>query len=344
MAERRPPSVADSRRREQETARPLARSQEPRPDASGTQRSQKDGPRRRPSVQVEGRARRDVEQPRAKRPSTEKSQSFRTGQVADAPWVRVGPKSAQIDTVSQRMRVLLAERKRTERKRALVRVGRWSALAAAVVGALWAFFMSPLFSLDPAKVELSGLSAEIDANAVATVLESHDGESLALLNVPHVADQLRDISGVLDAQVERVWPAGLRVTLEARHPVAAIASGAGFVLLDADAIEVGLVDQAPADLPLVSVPVGDDRVLAAVLEVIRNLPADLLGRVSGIGAPTEDTVSFVLKDGPRVEWGSAADSALKAQVLAVMLVSGPSASAGVIDVSAPTLPITRAAG
>ena len=343
MAERRPPSAADSRRPEPEPARPRARVQDPRPDSSGTQRSQTDGTRRRPAVQVVGRARRDVEQPRIKQPSTDKAPTLRAGQVTDAPWARVAPKSAPIDTVSQRMRDRLAERKRTERRRVLVRVGRWSALSAVVVGALWTFFMSPIFSLDPAKVELSGLSSEIDATAVTAVLASHDGESLALLNVPHVADQLRDISGVLNARVERVWPAGLRVTLEARRPVAVIASGAKFVLLDADAIEVGLADQAPADLPLVSVPVEDDRVLAAVLEVIRNLPADLLARVSGIGAPTEDTVSFVLKDGPRVEWGSAADSALKAQVLSVMLVSGPAASAGVIDVSAPTLPITRAA-
>ncbi|NYI41762.1 cell division protein FtsQ/DivIB [Demequina lutea] len=238
----------------------------------------------------------------------------------------------------------LAERKRTERRRALARFGRWAAVVAVAAGALWAFFMSPLFALDPAKVELSGMSNEIDATAVTGVLASHDGESLALLNVPHVADQLRDIKGVLDAKVERVWPAGLRVTLVARHPVAAIASGTGFALLDADAIQVGLADQAPADLPLVTVPVGDNRVLAAVLEVIRNLPADLLGKVSGIGAQTEDTVSFDLKGGPHVEWGSSGDSALKAQVLEVMLASPSAATAGVIDVSAPTLPITRAAG
>ncbi len=339
MAERRPPRVADSRNREPETTRARARAQEPRPDVAGGQRKQEDDPRRRSSRQVEGRPRRDVEQPRNERPA-----SAREGRVPDAPWVRVGPKSAKIDTVTHRMRERLAERKRTERRRAFARFGRWAAIAAVVVGALWAFFMSPLFALDPAKVELLGLSQEIDATAVTGVLASHGGESLALLNVPHVADQLRDITGVLDAKVERVWPAGLRVTLVARHPVAAIASGTGFALLDADAIQVGLADQAPADLPLVSIPVGDDRVLAAVLEVIRNLPADLLARVGGIGAQTEDTVSFVLKDGPRVEWGSATDSALKAQVLAVMLAAPTAASAGVIDVSAPTLPITRAAG
>ena len=106
------------------------------------------------------------------------------------------------------------------------------------------------------------------------------------------------ITGVLDAKVERVWPAGLRVTLVARQPVAAIANGTGFALLDADAIQVGHADKAPSDLPVVTVPVGNDRVLAAVLKVIRNLPADLLERVSGIGAQTEDTVSFDLRDGP----------------------------------------------
>jgi len=240
------------------------------------------------------------------------------------------------------MRERLAERKRTERRRLLARVGRWAALAGGVALLLWAFFMSPLFALDPAKIQLTGVADEIDPAAVDSVLASHDGESLALLNVPHMADQLRDLTGVRDAKVERVWPAGLRVTLVPRHPVAAIPEGTGFALLDAEAVQVGVADQAPAGLPLVTVPLGDERILAAVLEVIRNLPAELLGRVSGVGAQTEDTVAFTLRDGPRVEWGSAEDSALKAQVLEVILASPAAASAGVVDVSAPTLPITRA--
>jgi len=338
VAERRPPGVARSQPREPEAARPSARAQLPKADVDRGKRPRRDDPRRRASGQVETRPRRDIEEHRNDRPVSPREAHSPAAQA----WTRVGPKSAQIDTVTHRMRERLAERKRTERRRALARFGRWAAVAAVVAGALWAFFMSPLFALDPAKIELSGLSNEIDATTVTGVLESHDGESLALLNVPHVADQLRNIKGVLDAKVERVWPAGLRVTLVPRHPVAVIASATGFALLDADAIQVGLVDQAPADLPLVTVPVGDVRVLAAVLEVIRNLPADLLGRVSGIGAQTEDTVSFDLRDGPHIEWGSAEDSALKAQVLQVMLASPSASSAGVIDVSAPTLPITRA--
>lgn len=220
---------------------------------------------------------------------------------------------------------------------------RYGLVAGVAVLLVWLVLRSPVFSLDPAKVEVSGVTPEVDSAAVDAVLAQYEGSSLALLNVPHVADQLRDLVGVQDATVERVWPAGLRVSITPRHPVAAIASGDVFVLLDADAVKVGEADTAPADLPLLDIPLGtgNDRILDAVLEVVRNLPEDLLDRVEAVGAKTEDSVTFTLKDGPRVEWGSAQDSALKAQVLDVMLTSGKAAKADVIDVSAPTLPITR---
>ena len=249
----------------------------------------------------------------------------------------------RVDTVTHRMRERLAERRRTERRRASVKWSRYGLAAGVVVLIVWLVLRSPLFSLDRAKVELAGVTPEVDAASIDTVLAQYDGSSLALLNVPHIADQLRDLVGVQDATVERVWPAGLRVTITPRHPVAAIGSGGGFVLLDADAVKVGEADAVPANLPVLDIPLGsdNDRILNAVLEVVRNLPQDVLDRVESVGAQTEDTVTFTLRDGPRVEWGSSQDSALKAQVLDVMLTSGAASKADVIDVSAPTLPITR---
>ena len=336
MAERRPPKVVSPGTRAPEASgRPTrpARlaSDQAKPTRQGTDAV------RRESHSVRSLADAKAVRMRPVTPSADRAAASK----AFAP-VRTASPRPPVDTVTQRMRERLAERKRTERRRLLARVGRWAALAGGVALLLWAFFMSPLFALDPAKIELAGVADEIDPASVDSVLASHDGESLALLNVPHVADQLRDLTGVRDAKVERVWPAGLRVTLIPRHPVAAIPDGTGFALLDAEAVQVGVADEAPAGLPLVTVPLGDERILAAVLEVIRNLPADLLGRVNGIGAQTEDTVAFTLRDGPRVEWGSAEDSALKAQVLEAILASPTAASAGVVDVSAPTLPITKA--
>lgn len=240
------------------------------------------------------------------------------------------------------MRERLTERKRTERRRTASRAARVAVMAGLVLLVVWAIAASPLFALDADKVELSGVTGEIDAARVDEVLASHEGDSLLTLNVPHVADQLRDVPGVRDATVERVWPRGLRVTLVARHPVAAIPSGDVYVLLDADAVRVGTADAPPAGLPVVTVPLGDERVLDAALTVLRSLPQDVLDRVQDLGAQTEDSVRFTLRDGPVVQWGSAEDSALKAQVLTVMIDTGRASGVAVVDVSAPTLPITKA--
>ncbi len=248
------------------------------------------------------------------------------------------------DTVTMRLNERLREKRRTARRRIAVKALRWGAVLGVVAALVWAVLASPVFSLDPAEVELRGLSPEIDSAAVSKVIEGQAGESLALMNVPHLQDQLEDIPSVRDARVERVWPSGLRVTLVARHPVAAIPEQQGFIIVDADSVTVGRSDTAPPGLPIMTVPVGDDRVLDAVLEVIKNLPADTLARVTTITAQTEDTVSFTLADGPRVDWGGPEDSALKAQVLQAMLTSGAAAGVAVVDVSAPTLPITKAQG
>lgn len=279
-------------------------------------------------------------EPVTRRKPHERAPEQRRGAVPARKASRQAPPAP--DTVTLRMKQRLAERKRTERRRAAVRAVRWVAVAGVLAAAVWAVLASPVFSVQSDRIELIGLSSEIDEQAVRTVVNSTVGDSVALLNVGSLEHRLGDVTGVRDATVERVWPSGLRVTLVARHPVAAIPNGDGFTLIDADAVEVGTVTQAPADLPVMTVPVGNERVLDAVLEVMRNLPSDTLARVSGIGAQTEDSVSFTLNDGPRVDWGSKDDSALKAQVLQAMIASGAANGVAVVDVSAPTLPITKA--
>jgi cell division protein FtsQ len=138
--------------------------------------------------------------------------------------------------------------------------------------------------------------------------------------------------------------AGLRVIITTRVPVAAVARAeGGYVLLDDQAVQVAVIEAAPGDVPVVSIPleVDNERILDTVIAVINELPADLRARVGEVSAATEDSVQFRLRDGPRVEWGSAEQSALKASVLQTILGSPQAQSAAVIDVSAPTLPITR---
>ncbi len=278
--------------------------------------------------------------PQGQRPAVQATAQSQT--QADRTPVQSPRQRREPSTVSVRMQERLAERKRTERRKVAVSMSRWLALIGAVGAALWAVMASPMFSLDPAKVSIDGYSAEIAGADVEAVIAQYHGESLALLNVPHVADQLRDVTGVLDATVERVWPDGLRVTLVPRQPVAAIPNEAGFSLVDADAVVVGTTETAPLNVPVLSIPAGDERILDAALEVIRNVPTDIRAQITSMGAQTEDSVSFQLASGLRVDWGSASDSALKAQVLEAMMASGATAGAAVVDVSAPTMPITKA--
>jgi len=356
VAERRPPRVAPprqggsaSQRQSEAPQRPDAERREPprtqAPRASGAAGARPQTPsatQRSGKVVVRGRRRPAT---RASMQTPPEAPARREPVTAPkAPWERVRTSSLPATPVSTRMQDRLKERKRTERRRSGTRIAGYAAIASAIGMALWGVIASPLFALDEGKVEVSGVTAEIDPAAVQAIVDERAGDSLITLNVRGIAADLSAVTGVRDATVERVWPQGLRVTLVARHPVAAIPSGNQFILLDADAVEVGTVDAAPADLPIVTVPLGEQRVLDAVVTVVRSLPVEVLARVQGIGAQTEDSVQFTLRDGPRVEWGSSEDSALKAQVLTVMLDSGQASGVSVVDVSAPTLPITRTEG
>ncbi|WP_156159222.1 cell division protein FtsQ/DivIB, partial [Demequina gelatinilytica] len=247
----------------------------------------------------------------------------------------------QIGNVTLRLQARLKERAAAQRRlSALV----WARRAGYVVVAAllgWIVLASPVLALDPTQVEVTGYGTVVDAEDVEAVVAIHEGQSLATLASSRLADELREVPGVRDATVERIWPRGLLITLTSREPVAAVPNeDGGYDLLDAEATRVGHADDAPEKLPVVQVPVGEgtQRILDSVLGVVNELPVKLRNRVQDVSASTEDTVTFVLRNGPEVKWGSAEDSRLKARVLQVLLESGEAKGATAIDVSAPTLP------
>ncbi len=228
---------------------------------------------------------------------------------------------------------------------------RWLTVAAstAVVGVLgWLLLVSPVLGLDLAEVELHGQGAVVDPARIEGVVEPYGGTPLPRLDTVALRREVLDVPGVRAAEVARVWPHGLRITVEAREPVAAVPDGeGGLALLDVEGVQVGRVgtgaDELPAGLPVVSVPLGDPgaRALTAVLTVLQQVPPELADQVAEVSADSQDTVVLVLDDGAAVIWGSADRSALKSSVLATLRAAPASQGASVFDVSAPTLPITR---
>lgn len=260
---------------------------------------------------------------------------------AASPFLPPVRRSTIVPGSAERFAERVAMRRRLTRRKVV-----WTA---ATVGALavvaWVLFWSPVLALHVAEVQVVGEGTVVDPAAVMAAVTPLDGTPLPRLDTVELRRQVLDVPGVRAAEVARLWPHGLRITVVSREPVAAVpaTSGDGFVLLDVEGVQVGRATAPPAGLPVIAVPVGDDtRAMTAVLAVLQGLPPDLAAQVSAASADSEDTVRLTLADGAQVEWGSADQPALKARVLATLRAAPASAGAAVYDVSAPTLPITRA--
>lgn len=216
-------------------------------------------------------------------------------------------------------------------------------MATALAAVAWVLLLSPVLALDAGRIEVVGQGSVVDADVVREVVARHDGTPLPRLDTVALRRAVLDVPGVRAAEVARVWPHGVSVTVVSREPVAAVPhADGGVALLDTDGVQVGRAEAAPEGLPVVDVPLDEGpRTLTAVLTVLQQLPDELAAEVGTVAARTQDTVRLTLRDGAVVEWGSADQGALKARVLQTLRTAPASAGASVYDVSAPTLPITR---
>ncbi|MDQ2623534.1 MAG: cell division protein FtsQ/DivIB, partial [Actinomycetota bacterium] len=205
----------------------------------------------------------------------------------------------------------------------------------------WVLLASPVLALDVERVVVTGAGTVVHESDLSAVVDAVAGVPLPRLDTIGLRSAVLDVPGVREARVTRAWPRGLAISLVAREPVAAVPDSEGVQLLDVEGIAVGRGEKAPKGLPLVEVPVGDARTLAAVLGVLEALPPELAEDVRSVAAQTQDTVTMELRGGARVDWGSADQTELKAAVLQALRTAKGSKKATWFDVSAPTLPVTK---
>ncbi|KGM09210.1 cell division protein FtsQ, partial [Cellulomonas bogoriensis 69B4 = DSM 16987] len=250
--------------------------------------------------------------------------------------------SSRPTVVSQGSAARFAERAALRRRLLRRRIGRWTGATAVVGGVVWALLLSPLLELDARQVEILGAEEVVDLEAIDQLVAQSAGVPLPRVDTVGLRRDVLEVRGVREAEVERLWPHGLRVSVVARVPVAAVPEGEEVVLLDAEGVQVARVAEAPDGLPTIRVPLDepDNRTTIAVLTVLRALPEDLAEDVVGVSASSRDAVTLTLADGARVLWGSADESVLKAEVLQVLRSSDVTDDTQVFDVSAPRLPIT----
>lgn len=232
-------------------------------------------------------------------------------------------------------------RKRFARRQRRRRWLAWKPLLVVVLGvvlgvaAVWLVWFSSVLALEQVRVSGTDTLTSQEVQSVAAV---DLGRPLARVDVDAVERRIGALATVRSVEVSRRFPDRLQITVEERVPVAVVTIGDRLRALDRDGVVFGGYGRPPEGLPRVDVVLGvRPEALGEAATVVATLPRSVARRVDFIEVRTVDEISLLLKDGRRVEWGSARDSEDKARVLDLLLQQ----QASTYDVSVPGRPTTR---
>lgn len=224
----------------------------------------------------------------------------------------------------------LSVRRRRSRGRRVRRTIVVVLVALVVVAGVWVVGFSSVLGLSQVRVDGTSLVSADDVIAAAAV---PSGTPLIRINPGDVASRVTTaLPEVAAATVSRHLPGTLVIHVTERSAVFQVLDGGVYHWISADGTDFHSSPDAQP-VPAVLASLSDQQLLADVATVVASLPADL-PPVASIAAGTRDSITLSLGDGRQVVWGSADQSALKAQVIMPLLnVPGK-----VYDVSAPSNP------
>jgi cell division protein FtsQ len=244
--------------------------------------------------------------------------------------------TASIDRASRRSRKRFARRQ--WRRRWLA----WRPLLAlvlvlALVGlGVYALWFSTWLAVED--VDVSGAET-VEASDIRTRSGIDVGEPMIGVDLDTAERRIGALAVVRSVSVTRQWPHGILVSIEERTPIAVVEIGDRLRGMDEDGVVFRDYKTAPPGLPRVVTTSGTTSdALKEAAEVVSALPQELTLIVDHVQVTSVDKISLVLKDGREVIWGSADESATKAEVLATLLAT---VQAQVYDVSVPSKPTTR---
>jgi len=207
-------------------------------------------------------------------------------------------------------------------------------VVALVVGGAWLVYFSNVLTVQ--RVDVQGQRL-LSREQVLTTAKVPDGEQLARLDVGAIAARLRSLAEVRTVDVSREWPDAVQIVIQERVAVAVIEIGGRLRGLDAEGVVFTEYKKAPPGLPRISsTSATSPDALREAATVVSALPKELAAMVDHVEVLTVDQITLVLKDQRIVVWGSADDSALKAEVL-LKLLRQPGR---IYDVSVPGQPTT----
>lgn len=234
------------------------------------------------------------------------------------------------------LRDRLRERSRARRVLLVRRIAIALFVLSVLVVTTWAVFFSPLFALSSSSVVVSGQDGTlVTPEAVRSSIAPFEGVPLTRLNTDAVARAVESNVAVRSASVSRRWPTSLRITVSMRVGVAVEESGGGYWLIDDQGVAFEQVSGA-GSYPIATLPQDRAQGASDIASALGALDEGTRSQVAAITS-TGSQVSFTLRGGQVVKWGTSADAPQKARVLATLLAN---VTASTYDVSSPNHPVT----
>jgi cell division septal protein FtsQ len=124
------------------------------------------------------------------------------------------------------------------------------------------------------------------------------------------------------------------ITITERTPIAVAATASGYNLIDTEGLNAGSVPAPPAGLLIISAQ-PDSPAMTNAIQALAAIPAQWA--ITGLSAPTQDSVVATLGNGAVVTLGSGERAADKVEVAQALIEKGYT----VINVSAPDAPTVK---
>jgi cell division protein FtsQ len=225
-------------------------------------------------------------------------------------------------------------RRRRDRRRRWLFVALAAVVVAVLAGLAWLLLFSTVFGVRT--VEVSGAKIA-NADDVRRLADVPAGTPLARVDLDAVATRVAGLPAVDTVTVTRNWPNAIGIRIVERTPLFAIETPGGYWIADDEGVIFNSAADAPKGLMVAQVTGDDPRLVRDLGTVLSALPADLHDRVKQVRADSPDSITLQLDAGVRVIWGSADQSALKAQVIVPLMQQ----KGTTYDVSAPSNPTVK---
>ena len=218
---------------------------------------------------------------------------------------------------------------------------RWPARLAVLILAVavlvaggWVVGFSSLFAVTQVKVAgVHRLEPESVRQAAAVPL----GVPLVRQDLAAIEQRVRAIPQVASSRATRDWPSSIKITVGERQPLLGVLQPDGYAIVDREGIAYETQPSLPAGALRADADPRNAQLLSQMGVIAVAMPASLKKQVDKIASTSENAITVSLTSGVRVNWGSSADSPLKAELVVRLLKKRPSA----IDVSSPHNPAIR---